>query len=196
MLGLGSNGSLPQMTLFLLLLLARRRWQPLPGLIFGFLVASLSLTTELMFVIVWSGILVAVLMRLWIYRPSTKSLHWAWVLVPSAILALISGSVITELSRQFLGPAKQISTDSVSMSTVALYWPPAFISAHLGFLSLTNPGQILIALAEMGPILLLAPFITWKTGEYIRSRKLLMAGLSFMAIVIFCSTSLHSLRRS
>lgn len=185
MLGLGSNGSVPQMTLFLLLLLARRQWQPLPGLIFGFLVASLSLTTELMFVIVWSGILMAVWMRLWINRLSIKPLHWAWVLVPSAILALISGGVITELSRQFLEPAKLNATDSVSLSTVVLYWPPAFISAHLGFLSLANPRQTLIALAEMGPILLLAPFITWKTGEFIRSRKLLMAGLSIMAVVIF-----------
>jgi hypothetical protein len=185
MLGLGSNGSLPQMTMFLLLIMARRQWQPLAGLIFGVLVASLSLTTELMFAIVWSGILIAVLIRLWIDRPAIKTLHWAWVLVPSAILALISGSAFAELPGQFLQPANAIASGSVVLPKITFYWPPAFISAHLGFLSLTNPRQVLIALAEMGPVLLLAPFITWKTGEFIRSRKLLMAGLSLMAIVVF-----------
>ncbi len=185
MLGLGGNGSIPQMTMFLLLILARRRWLALPGLIFGIVVASLSLTTELLFVVVWAGILLAVLIRFWLDRPSAGSLKWLWVLVPSAILALISGGVITELIRQFLEPAKQASTGSVYMSPVALYWPPAFISAHLGFLSLTNPGQLLIALAEMGPALLLAPLVTWQTGKYIRSRKLLLAGFTLMAAIGF-----------
>jgi hypothetical protein len=72
------------------------------------------------------------------------------------------------------------------MPPVALYWPPAFISAHLGFLSVTNPSQLLIALAEMGPALLLAPFVTWRTGKYIRSRKLLLAGFTLMAAIGFC----------
>ena len=186
MLGLGGNGSIPQMTMFLLLLLARRRWQPLAGLIFGFIIASLSLTTELLFVVVWVGILLAVLLRLWLDRPSAASLEWLWVLVTSAVLALVSGGVITELSRQFLEPAKQVSTGSVSMPPVAFYWPPAFISAHLGFLSMTAPGQLLIALAEMGPALLLAPFVTWRTGKYLRSRKLLLAGFTLMAAIGFC----------
>ncbi len=186
MLGLGGNGSIPQMTMFLLLILARRRWQALAGLIFGFIIASLSLTTELLFVVVWFGILLAVLIRLWLYRPFARPLEWLWVLVPSAVLALISGGVITELSRQLLEPVKQASTGSVYLPPVALYWPPAFISAHLGFLSLTNPGQLLIGLAEVGPALLLAPFVTLRTGKYIRSRKLLLAGFTLMAAIGFC----------
>jgi hypothetical protein len=185
MLGMGGNGSLPQMTLFLLLLTARRSWQPLPALIFGFLVVSLSLTTELMFVIVWSGILIALLARLWLSRASRGALQWLWVLLPSALLALLSGGVITEFSHQFLEQTNPFSTGSVYLSKVTFYWPPAFISAHLGFLSLINPGQLLIALAEMGPVLLLAPLITGKTAGYLRSRKLLMAGLSAMAIICF-----------
>jgi hypothetical protein len=184
MLGLGGNGSLPQMALFLLLILARRRWRPVPGLIFSLVVASLSLITESMFVMVWVGILLAVVIRYWQDRPGRETLQWGWVLFPALFLALIAGSAINELLARFTQP--QVGGPSyVFLPDVQLYWPPAFISAHLGMLSFSNPSQILLAFVEMGPVLLLGPWVTYLVARYLRSRKLLLAGLSLTAAMSF-----------
>ncbi len=50
----------------------------------------------------------------------------------------------------------------------SLRWPPAILSAHLGALSLFSPIQILVALFELGPIILLTPWISiwaWKRAK-------------------------------
>jgi hypothetical protein len=184
MLGLGSNGSIPQMSLFLLLILACKRWRPVQGLIFGLLVASLSLTTELVFAMVWSGILLAVVIRLWLDRSGRNALQWGWVLIPAILLALASGSAISELVRRFTQPAGA-AAGTVALPAITFYWPPAFISAHLGPLSLLDLNQVWIALAEMGPVLLLGPFVTYLSIGYLRSRKLVMAGLCLAAAATF-----------
>jgi hypothetical protein len=41
----------------------------------------------------------------------------------------------------------------------SLFWPPKVLSSHLGYLSLDNPAQILLALLEIGPILLVLPLV-------------------------------------
>ena len=184
MLGLGGNGSLPQMTLFTLLILARKRWLPLPGVIFGLVVASLSLVAESMFITVWIGLLIAVIIRYWQDRPERDTLQWGWVLIPSVALALMAGSAINELLRRITQP-QVVDSVYVFLPPVKFYWPPAFISAHLGLLSFKDPDQILIAFIEMGPVLLLGPWVTYLVVRYLRSRKLLMAGLSLTAALSF-----------
>ena len=184
MLGLGGNGSLPQMTLFTLLILARRRWSPSQGLIVGLVVASLGLTVESMFILIWIGLLAAVIFRYWQSRSKRDTLSWGWVLIPSLFLALSSGSAITELLNR-ITQSQSNAPVYIFLPAVKLYWPPAIISAHLGMLSVTDPYQILIALIEMGPVLLLGPWVTYLAVRYIRSRKLLLAGLSLAAALSF-----------
>jgi hypothetical protein len=58
---MGGNSALPMLSLFLLLLLARRRWKPFQGLIYGLLLATLALLSEHHFAIIWAGIFLAVL---------------------------------------------------------------------------------------------------------------------------------------
>jgi hypothetical protein len=49
----------------------------------------------------------------------------------------------------------------------SLFWPPALLSTHLGNLSLTDPYQLLVALVEIGPVILLLPLaIVWGIKAY------------------------------
>jgi hypothetical protein len=186
LLPMAFGGALTRMAILSLLLLAHRHWRPLPGLIYGLLLACLSLTVEHVFVIVWLGIMIAVLLRLWFYRPATHALQWMWVLLPSALLAFTMGGVITETSRGWLMAILERSSQAgVGLPGLTLNWPPTFLSAHLGSLSLADPGHVVVTLAEIGPAILLAPWMTWLSREYIRSRKLLMAGLSLLAAIAF-----------
>jgi hypothetical protein len=41
-----------------------------------------------------------------------------------------------------------------------LRWPPAIVSAHLGPLSLFSPVQLIVAVFELGPVILFTPWIT------------------------------------
>jgi hypothetical protein len=186
LLPMASIGAISRMSIMLLLLLALRRWRPFTGLIYSLLLASLALVVEHIFVIAWAGILIA-LLALAIFRRSFSGLsQWGWVLLPSALLALTMGGVVSESASRWLAPLLGgASQAGVGLAAISLNWPPAFLSAHLGALSITDPNQVALALAEMGPVLLLAPLAAWLTGRYIRSRKLVMAGLSIMAVVAF-----------
>ena len=51
-------------------------------------------------------------------------------------------------------------------ATPNLVWPPSVISAHFGALSLFNLSQLIVALTEIGPIILALPLVIiwgWKT---------------------------------
>lgn len=183
---LGGNGALPMMTLFTLLLLARRRWEPLQGVVFGLILASLALISEHSFLLAWGGILLAALLSWFSHRSSHRALQWGWTLVPGVILVPIMGGVLSQTAARGLAQLSGAPSESaIGLPAIALRWPPAILSGHLGPLSLTDPGQLLIALAEMGPVLFLAPWVTLYALEYIRSGKLFMAGLSMMALLGF-----------
>ena len=185
-LALGSNSAFPLVTLALLLLLAQRRWHPWTGLCFGLLIASLALTSDHIFTMVWAGILLTALLKWWCDRSFRNLLQWGYVLLPGLILAPIMGGVLTEAVQRLFKQAMGVHTlPGVGLPGIAFRWPPAFVSGHLGTLVLTDFNQILIALAEMGPILLLAPIVAYATMGYIRSGKLYMASLSITALVCF-----------
>jgi hypothetical protein len=44
-------------------------------------------------------------------------------------------------------------------TSLSLIWPPAFVSAHLGSLSIVNPAQLIAALAEIGPVVFVTPLV-------------------------------------
>ncbi len=195
-LAMGSSAALPAVTMFLLLLLARRRWRPAPGLLYGLLLSSLILTSEPLFVILWAGILVAAIFR-WLLaarrsskpadrQPPAACLSWLWVLLPGPILAPTMGGVISAAFQRLAGQVTGTTVESgVYADQVALRWPPAILSSHLGSLSLLNPDHWLILLAEMGIAVLLGVFVTRAIPGYVRSGKLVMAGASLMAVMNF-----------
>lgn len=200
-LALGAQGAFPWVTMLVLLLLLQRRWRPIDGLVYGLLLSSLALTSEVLFILVSLGIVLAALVhsRKAAHpftsdpgdpipgRPLRKgprfigeaSISWSWVLLPALFMAFFSGGMLSELARRLLGFAPSSMSQNLTWLSMTLRWPPMVVSAHLGELSLLNPGQALVALVEMGPALFLTIWATvwaWRQG---RRDRLLLAGLSF-----------------
>lgn len=169
-LALGGSGALVPLTLIVLLLLARRTWRPLQGLIYGLILASLALTAEHVLVLVFTGISIYAAGQLVLaarresFRKSLGALiAYAWILIPAVLLAVFAGGVITETMKNLIFPAAVASQEySPGINLLSLRWPPAITSSHLGPLSLTSPAQLLLGVAEAGIALFLAPLaIAW-----------------------------------
>ncbi len=81
--------------------------------------------------------------------------QWWLVLLAGNLLGVFQGGAWTDLIRGWIEGA-QASYQTIGF---ALHWTPAIVSAHLGVLSLLDPHQLLIALLEIGPILLVLPLV-------------------------------------
>lgn len=109
--------------------------------------------------------------------PHLKAVLYAALI--SAPIALLQGGTLTEMARQILfevegepvsrllGSGLGLGLSTVGLAPLAdgilgfgLRWPPAVLSAHLGSLSLASPIQLLVALFEIGPVLLFTPWLT------------------------------------
>lgn len=163
---LGATGAMWEMTILLLLLLWSSRRSSLTGMLtISLVLASLALSAEHVFALLVAGmglILIISLVRNRIrHRPNNID-HlktWGIPIVVSVLLALFQGGYITGgffsmLSRVTGRAYPMVTTDFQGFS---LRWPPAVPSGHFGPLSLFDPGQIVIMLAEVGPALILLP---------------------------------------
>jgi hypothetical protein len=187
---LGSTGALPFMTIFLLLLLLPHRNFSIGGLvIWSLLFSGLALSAEHLFAVVWVGMLLAIGISL-IFR---KRLHtqlskkariqWGLVLAVSALLALVQGGFITETARNILATLNGSAVVSYNARGFSLRIPPGLLSAHLGSLSIFNPGQLLSLLAELGPALLIVPLVFLGVNRDLKYGNLFAVGLAISVII-------------
>ena len=210
-MAMGSNGALPQMTIFLLLLLAKRRWRPLEGIVYGFLLASLALSAEYILVLIVAGLLATalwILLSTAIRRNARQALvsiaPWGLILLPVILLTAFGGGVITEILRNLIALLGNSSVvGSSELDSFYLRWPPAITSAHFGPLELTNPRHLLIGLVEIGPLILLAPLATiWsihrtRRGQYVPAWMAFGALFSFViSLFIFYGAERDTIRLS
>ncbi len=108
-------------------------------------------------------------------------------LMLSAPIVLLQGGTFTEMARGILaslGAAGVQATggllaaalphtgvlqaEAANILGFSLRWPPAIVSSHLGSLSLFSPIELLVALFELGPIVLFAPLLTlwaWRRAQ-------------------------------
>jgi hypothetical protein len=165
-LQLGATGAMWEMTILLLLLV----WKPrknsvIATITISLLLASLALSAENVFALVVAGMGIILLVMLIRNRVQHKSgqmallTTWGIPIGVSVILALFQGGYITG---EFLSVISNLTGRSYPMVTTdfqgfSLRWPPAVPSGHFGPLSLFDPGQILIMLAEAGLALILLP---------------------------------------
>lgn len=185
-MALGGSASIAAMSISLLLLLAKRKWHWTTGILVSLVISSLAITGEHLYLMVLGGIFTVVAIGSLQRRSLKKAYTWGWVLLPSLLLGTVGGGVITQISRQFLIKIfGGTSTVGVGIHSLSLRFPPVIISAHFGELSLTNPNQILIAILEMGPVLFLAPWITWIGWKRIKYRHWLYSALIFGASIGF-----------
>ena len=190
---LGSNGAFPFVVILLMLLLATRAVvSPWAAAVLGLVFATLALSGEHIFVALWGGLALALLIYLVRNRfrlgeeDRARIRQWAVVLGLGGVLAVMQGSYLTEVARGLLQKIQGVTVvESNNYYAFSLRWPPALPSAHLGELSILNPGQLVALLAELGPVLLLCPLVTWFAWRCLRRGDWLKAGLGFAGLVSF-----------
>ncbi len=148
---------LARLLLFLLLLTLRRERNAWAMVVWTSALALLALTWETDF-LVFGGALLGLALFLRIWRKGSflsRSVKWAAISVFAAVLiSLVQGGTLTEIVRGLLGLAGQTGAQAAGLG---LRWPPAIVSAQLGELAPGRPAERMVALAEAGAVLLVAP---------------------------------------
>jgi len=124
-----------------------------------------------------------------------ESFKWMLVaLVLSLPITFIQGGTLTEIFHKVIAgvsnSAYLVNGESITIGGFGLRWPPAIYSAHLGAMSIFSPLELLVAIFELGPVILLTPLITWwtwkrfKEGDWMLAIMVLSAWIGF-AIPVF-----------
>ncbi len=185
------------LTIALLIILFFERWKSKGAMaVVAALLAAQAITDEIWFVFFLTAFALICIMRL--IQSGKESRRDIWIslvllaLAPG-LVALFQGGVLTGAASGIFSrlsggaPAAQNQYFSLGFH---LRFPPAFVSAHLGTLALTNWAQTLTAIAEVGPIFLLLPlFLIWGRKGYRAKRTIfpilaLGAAASFLTIFI------------
>jgi hypothetical protein len=182
---LGSTGALPfVIILLLLLLLPARRFKPAGLIAWSLCFTALALAAEHWFAMLWLGIAITlVIATLWRQITSSALRQWAIILLLSACLALSQGGFITETARGFLARLLDLPAQSVNAFGFSLRWPPGLASAHLGTLSLFDPGQLAALIAELGPALLLLVVLVRQLPRQLKRQRWLWSGLAISTVL-------------
>jgi hypothetical protein len=191
---LGATGAMWEMTILLLLVL----WRPgkfslVSTITISLLLASLALSAEHVYAAIFAGFFIIFIVSA--VRSFVRKTHWrfdslsVWgiPLAISAILAIFQGGYITG---GFMNVLAKVTGNNYPMVTTdfqgfSLRWPPAVPSGHFGPLSLFDPGQVVIMLAEAGPALLLLPVIIFYWLRNRNKPKRLAQGIAVGAVVSF-----------
>jgi len=162
----GISGS--AILILLLLLLTANRWRHWSaGILTSMLIATLAIANEVAFGLIGVGF--ALVIIAWMVRHRSVKLTrelfgWIGILGAAGLTAMIQGGMLTEIVRARFQSGPEAA--SYFDASPGFLWPPSIISAHLGSLSIFNPSQLIAALAEIGPIILVTPLIfiwAWKS---------------------------------
>jgi len=188
----GGASSLPLLAIILILMLSSRlklRWSGVILLASAFL--SLALSAEHIFILLDLGIgLVALLMIFRSHLSPRQIVSTFWgqlllVIIVTSALSLVQGGVITELARTYFGGARGV--EASSSGSFSLRWPPSFFDSHMGSLSLIDWRQVIVILAECGPIALLFPIVIIRLRHDLRHNRMVELGFgvaSFFGVII------------
>ncbi len=189
---LGATGAMWEMTILLLLLIWRPGKASLTGMLaISLVLASLALSAENVFALVVAGMVIILITAIIRSRIMHRTVNWSqflpWVipLVISGLLALVQGGYISGAFMSLVGAVTGrhyplVTTDFQGFS---LRWPPAVPSGHFGPLSLLDPSQIVIMLAEAGLALFLLPLAVIYWLRKIRRANRLPQALAAGAVI-------------
>lgn len=191
----GGSGMMVSALTILILIVYRfvRDWRG--GLVMVILLAALANLSEHAYLAAFFGLGLALLLH-WIRTRSLKIprdfLPWIGLGAASGFFAATQGGVLTELVRGLLGPSAGASaTDSYFTVGFSLNPRPTVISGHLGLLDLTNPSQLLVALFEIGPILLALPITAIWGWKALKAHRWWDAALVFGGVMGIASLFLQ-----
>jgi hypothetical protein len=177
------------MTVILFLLLGRFPRQPiLAGATLGLLFASLALSAEHIYAILWACMAAILLVQFWRARQrKIPAAHqrlrlWAGVLGISAVLGVLQGGFVTETLRDLFSSLTGTTASVANAYGFSLRWPPGVPTGHLSDLMLFEPEGLLVMLLEFGPALLLAPLATVYAWKRMRGGDWMAGALGLAAI--------------
>ncbi|HUI88717.1 MAG TPA: hypothetical protein VLX61_08300 [Anaerolineales bacterium] len=188
----GGASSLPLLAIVLVLMLSGRlklKWSGL--LLLGSALLSLALSAEHVFVLINLGVGSAILIMIVCRRLSLRQLassFWGQliaVVIVVAVLSLVQGGVITEFARTYIERTQSVG--ATASGNFSLRWPPTFFDGHLGSLSFTDWRQLVVILAECGPLLLLFPIVISRLRNDFKHNRIAGLGLgiaSFFGVII------------
>ena len=205
-MGMFASNSTINTALVFLLLLTFNRWRSKWALVTTiFLIGATGLMSETFLVLMTAAwglltVLTALRQRSLKFPPECKS--WLLAAAIGTAFALLQGGALTDtlaskISAIFTG------AESTSYQTLgfALAWPPEIVSAHLGELSLFNPWQLLTALLEIGPSILVFPLLVvwgWKAWRAERwyEAALVLSGVISLAMLFVNFTGSTGVRNT
>ncbi len=166
--------SLSLVTLFLFLLLfpRRRGWRGV--LVVIVVLSQWALAAEAEFILIAIGMgLTALLLA---FRMTDRASRNEWIqgigcILTAVLISLLQGGTLTEVGRSLVARVAGIPGTSGAASLFSFRLPPAIVSSHLGELRFDRPGQLIVALFEMGPVLLAGPLVAWATIRWARRRR-------------------------
>jgi hypothetical protein len=173
--------------ILLLLLLTSQRWRRGgAAALTVVLMAALAIANEIAFLLAGFGLLITALSRL-IAIPKQRTPRglrvWIGLMAAAVVIAILQGGMLTEIV------LARLRLDAVATSyfdtTPTLSWPPSLVSAHLGSLSLANPLHVLLALLEMGPIILITPLVFAWWWRSLKKGRWLEASLIASSLGVF-----------
>ena len=173
-------------------LLVPRLRLPAAGLVLVVLFSLWALVWESSYALFVLACGVAAAYWLWKGRHQGEDVvQWTFLAALASVpVGLLQGGTITELVRNLVLGIEQVApviTDgTTAVGGFSLRWPPAIYSGHLGAMSIFSPLQLLVAIFELGPVILFTPWITWwawkrfKGGDSILGILMLSAWIGFL----------------
>jgi len=191
----GGSGLMVSALIVLILIVYRFAHNVQGYIILAILLAALANLSEHAYLAAFVGLGISLLLH-WIRTRSLKIprdyLPWIGLGAASGLFAAFQGGVITEIVRGFLGPkAGAAATDSYFTVGFSLNPHPTVISGHLGLLDLTNPRQLVVALFEIGPIILAIPIVAVWGWKMLKAHRWWDAALVFGGVMGLASLFLQ-----
>ena len=155
-------------------------------LVLSAVMAVWALTWEVSYILFAAGLLlVGLAARVWRRGPpSLQQLRWALLATGlSFIPAILQGGSLSEAAKDIV--RAMLGSGGSGAGGISFRWSPVIVSSHLGELSLADPLDLVVALAEMGAGLLVAPLVTWAIYRWVRSGRYVLAGIAAGSIIGF-----------
>jgi len=158
-IGLGyTNLVLLFIVIFLLTFNLWRGWKAI--IIYSILLSSLALSHEITFVMLILGFILVSAIYIFknkAFKLPKELIFFLVALIIAGVITLFQGGVISGVFDQWMNNIQNTTLVGSSFHNVSVsfLFPPAFIDAHLGILSIFNPIQLLVWFVEVGPMLLL-----------------------------------------
>lgn len=181
-------GSLSRILLILFFLLAGRLHGWRSFLPMSLLLAGWSLASEATYGVVLLGLGLSAAGAFALRRDSRFPLPTRVLLAAGGVslgLSLVQGGTLTELARNALGGGSLAGAESGGPALFSIRWPLAIVSSHLGELRLDDWRLVLVALAELGAVVLVGPWVTRRAIHWLRQGRMERAILGTSALAGF-----------